>query len=206
MAGAGYKTFLTGDVLTADDTQTYFMDQVVTTFADTTARDAAITAPQEGQVSYSLADNAYYVYSGTAWIPYDIAWVAWTPTFTNLTLGTGSTTSTFYSRIGKTIVAQGYVNLGTTPTVSGQIQLTLPVDHASSNRSSVVGQLLLRDFSPGTSYVGNVTLTGSAPAKMSLQALNSAGTYLTASSQSATVPFTWADSDFFSFTIMYQGV
>lgn len=208
MAGAGYKTFLTGDVFTADDAQTYFMDQVVTTFATIAARTAAIPSPSEGQVSYSVADDAFYVYSGSAWIPYDIGWVAWTPTFTNYSQGTGAVTQCYYARIGKTIVAQGYASLGTgtSSPVGGQIQFTLPVDHASSNRSSVVGQLLMRDSSPGTSYIGNITLTGSAPAKGAFQSLNSAGTYLTASTQTNSTPFTWADSDYFSFTIMYQGV
>ena len=206
MAGAGYKSFAVGEILTANNVNTYLMQQSVMTFASTTARDAAITSPSEGMFAYSTADDEFYVYSGTAWIPYDIAWVAWTPTFYNFTQGSGGTTSCFYARIGKTIVAQVYIVLGTTSSVTGQLQISLPVDHSSSNRSSVVGQALLRDISPATSYIGNVTLSGSAPARASMQALNASATYLTATSTSATIPHTWADGDFFAFTIMYQGV
>lgn len=206
MAGAGYKSFAVGEKLTASNVNTYLMQQSVMTFATTAARDAAITSPSEGMFAYSLADNAYYVYSGSAWIPYDIAWVAYTPTFTNYTQGSGGTTQAFYARIGKTVVVQVYIVSGTASSVTGQIQVSLPVDHASSNRSSVVGQVFMRDVSAPASYIGNVALSGSAPGKALLQALNSSATYLTATSVSATVPFTWADTDYFSFTIVYQGV
>ena len=206
MAGAGYKSFAVGEILTANNVNTYLMQQSVMTFATTAARDAAITSPSEGMFAYSTADDEFYVYSGTAWIPFDIAWTAWTPTFYNFTQGTGGTTSCFYSRIGKTIVAQVYIALGTGSTVTGQPQISLPVDHSSSNRSSVVGQALMRDISPGASYIGNVTLSGSAPARASLQALNASATYLTATTAGSAIPFTWADGDYFAMTIFYQGV
>ena len=48
MAGAGFKTFATGDVLTASDVNTYLMQQTVMCFADATARDAAISPSRSG--------------------------------------------------------------------------------------------------------------------------------------------------------------
>ena len=51
MAGAGFKTFASGDVLTASDVQTFIMEQQVMVFADSTARDAAIS-PTEGMFAY----------------------------------------------------------------------------------------------------------------------------------------------------------
>ena len=48
-AGLGFKTFTTGEVLTAADTNGYLM-QGVLVFATSAARDAAITSPQEGQI------------------------------------------------------------------------------------------------------------------------------------------------------------
>jgi len=47
-AGLGFKTFNTGDVLTASEVNGYLM-QGILVFADTAARDAAITSPQAGQ-------------------------------------------------------------------------------------------------------------------------------------------------------------
>ena len=48
-APLGWKDFASGDVLTAADMDGYVMAQIIGVFADATARDAAITSPQEGQ-------------------------------------------------------------------------------------------------------------------------------------------------------------
>jgi hypothetical protein len=65
-APLGFKTFATGDVLTAADTNGYLM-QGVWTFADAAARDAAVTSPQEGNMCYLKDTNAVQYYSGSAW-------------------------------------------------------------------------------------------------------------------------------------------
>lgn len=66
-AGLGFKTFTTGEVLTAADTNGYLM-QGVLVFANAAARTAAITSPQEGQMSYLKDTNSVESYSGTAWV------------------------------------------------------------------------------------------------------------------------------------------
>jgi hypothetical protein len=66
-AGAGFKTFTTGDVLTAADTNGYLM-QGVWVFASATARDAAVTSPQEGNTCYLKDTDQILVYSGSAWV------------------------------------------------------------------------------------------------------------------------------------------
>jgi len=66
-AGLGFKTFATGDVLSAGDTNGYLM-QGVLVFADAAARTAAITSPQEGQTSYTKDNDLIQVYSGSAWV------------------------------------------------------------------------------------------------------------------------------------------
>jgi hypothetical protein len=66
-AGQGFKTFATGDVLTAADTNGYLM-QGVWVFADATARDAAVTSPQEGNMCYLKSTDAVQYYSGSAWV------------------------------------------------------------------------------------------------------------------------------------------
>jgi hypothetical protein len=62
-APLGFKTFNTGDVLSAADTNGYLM-QGVLVFADAAARSAAITSPQEGQTSYLKDTDVIQVYSG----------------------------------------------------------------------------------------------------------------------------------------------
>jgi hypothetical protein len=66
-AGLGFKTFTTGEVLTAADTNGYLM-QGVLVFASSAARSAAVTSPQEGQYSYLKDTNATEYYDGTAWV------------------------------------------------------------------------------------------------------------------------------------------
>jgi hypothetical protein len=66
-AGLGFKTFTTGEVLTAADTNGYLM-QGVLVFADAAARDAAITAPAEGQFAYTKDVNGLWYYDGAAWV------------------------------------------------------------------------------------------------------------------------------------------
>jgi hypothetical protein len=65
-AGLGFKTFNTGDVLTASEVNGYLM-QGILVFADTAARNAAITSPQEGQFAYTKDNNSLWYYTGSAW-------------------------------------------------------------------------------------------------------------------------------------------
>lgn len=65
-AGLGFKTFVTGDVLTAADTNGYLM-QGVLVFATAAARDSAITSPQEGQFAFLKDTNTTTYYTGSAW-------------------------------------------------------------------------------------------------------------------------------------------
>ena len=65
-AGLGFKTFTTGEVLTAADVNGYLM-QGVLVFASEAARDAAITSPQEGQFAYTKDNNSLWYYTGSAW-------------------------------------------------------------------------------------------------------------------------------------------
>ena len=66
-AGLGFKTFNTGDVLSAADTNGYLM-QGIWVFANATARDAAVTSPQEGNSCYLKDTDVIQVYSGSAWV------------------------------------------------------------------------------------------------------------------------------------------
>jgi hypothetical protein len=69
MAGAGYKLFNTGDVLTAAQVNTYLNEQTVMVFASSAARTSALSGVlAEGMVSYLQDTNAVEVYNGTSWV------------------------------------------------------------------------------------------------------------------------------------------
>jgi len=66
-AGQGFKTFTTGEVLTATDVNGYLM-QGVLVFASAAARNAAITSPQEGQFAFTKDVNGLWYYDGATWV------------------------------------------------------------------------------------------------------------------------------------------
>jgi len=66
-AGLGFKTFTTGEVLTAADTNGYLM-QGILVFASEAARNSAITSPQEGQFAFTKDTNSTWYYDGAAWV------------------------------------------------------------------------------------------------------------------------------------------
>jgi len=73
MAGAGAKLFVSGEILTANNVQSYLMDQAVMRFADEAARTAAfggVGEPTlaEGMMSYLMDTNSVQVYDGTQWV------------------------------------------------------------------------------------------------------------------------------------------
>lgn len=66
-AGQGFKTFVTGEVLTAGDVNGYLM-QGINVFTNAAARNAAITAPAEGQFAFTKDNNSLWYYDGAAWV------------------------------------------------------------------------------------------------------------------------------------------
>ena len=69
MAGAGFKTWTAGEVVTAAGLNTYIQQQAVMVFASAAARSAALgTAVSEGMVSYRTDSNALEFYDGAAWV------------------------------------------------------------------------------------------------------------------------------------------
>jgi len=69
MAGAGYRTWTAGEVVTASNVQNFLQDQTIGVYAGTAARSSAVLSPSEGQVSYRTDDDVVEVYNGTAWVP-----------------------------------------------------------------------------------------------------------------------------------------
>lgn len=68
MAGAGFKDFVAGEVLTAVDVDTYLMQQSVMVFAGTAARASALgTAASEGMITFLKDTDSLEFYTGTSW-------------------------------------------------------------------------------------------------------------------------------------------
>ena len=119
------------------------------------------------------------------------AWVAYTPTLSGLTLGNG-TLSFVYCQIGKTVLVRGIATLGTTSSMTGPLDIGIPVNSTgySTTGMSPVGNAT---FWSGSVPIGFGTLTsvGSASA-FRILAINASGTYTTVADISSTVPFAWS--------------
>jgi hypothetical protein len=69
MAGAGYKLFNTGDVLTAAQVNTYLQEQAVMVFASAAARTTALSGVlAEGMITYLKDTDAVEKYDGSSWV------------------------------------------------------------------------------------------------------------------------------------------
>jgi hypothetical protein len=67
MAGAGFKTFVNGDVLTASEVQNFMMAQQFMVFANDDERDTTILNPTEGMFAFSRNTDFLSFYNGTTW-------------------------------------------------------------------------------------------------------------------------------------------
>jgi hypothetical protein len=122
-AGLGFKTFTTGEVLTAADTNGYLM-QGVLVFASAAARDAAITSPQEGQFAYLKDTNVTTYYTGSAWTNLDT---------TGMTNPMTTTGDMVYSSSGSTPARLGIGTTGQVLSVAGGIPSWATASSGSSN-------------------------------------------------------------------------
>lgn len=69
MAGAGFKDFVAGDILTASQVDEYLMQQSVMRFASAAARTSALSGVlAEGMMSYLDDTNVVQVYNGSSWV------------------------------------------------------------------------------------------------------------------------------------------
>jgi hypothetical protein len=124
-AGLGFKNFATGEVLTAADTNGYLM-QGVWVFANATARDAAVTSPQEGNFAYLKDTNVTTYYTGSAWANLDT---------TGMVNPMTTTGDTIYSSSGSTPARLGIGSTGQVLTVAGGLPSWATPSGASANWS-----------------------------------------------------------------------
>lgn len=198
MAGAGYKLFATGDVLTAAQVNTYLMQQTVMVFASSTARTTALTGVvAEGMVSYLLDTNATEVYDGSAWVG-----IANSGDITSVTTGsdsglTGGATSgavdlklqlAFNAQTGTTytLVAGDLNKLVTCSNASG-ITLTVPPSVFSAGNQIHIQQIGGGQVTFAQGAGVTITSTGATSTAPKLRAQYSAATVICTASNTFTI-------------------
>jgi hypothetical protein len=84
---------------------------------------------------------------------------SFTPTYTNLTLGTGNSNEGWYQMIGQFVLWGFRTELGTGGTATTTVTMDLPVDAYSGGGVSLQGALgswIFRDSSAGDHYSGSI--------------------------------------------------
>jgi hypothetical protein len=190
--------------LDASDVNTFLMDQSVMTFAGPAARGSAIPTPVEGMLTYLENSNTYESYTGSAWISALSVGsaVAFTPTWTNLTVGNGTYSRSHYTIAGKTVTVSVDFLFGSTSSVDGNLLITLPaaIERASSFNTGV-SQCILRDAT-ATSFIGAALPNTSNALQWNIRGTGNSPLIIT--STSATAPFTWTTGDSILFGATYQ--
>jgi hypothetical protein len=128
------------------------------------------------------------------------AWNSFTPTWTNLTIGNG-TTAGYYCQIGKTVFGRIYYKWGSTTSASGAISFALPVAARATDgsRPNFIGAAYLRDNSAGGVYTQlDILSTGG------FFVTSTDGTYATKGSMTHAVPVTQDDDDEVFGTFTYE--
>ena len=174
-AGLGFKTFTTGEVLTAADVNGYLM-QGILVFATEAARNSAITSPQEGQFAFTKDNNSLWYYTGSAWVASgatgDIEGIT---TGTDSGLSGGVTSGTAVLRLKLEFDAE----TGTTYTlVAGNLNQLVTLDNASSITLTVPPSV----FSAGD--VINIAQIGAGQVTLA----QGAGVTITSTGASASAP------------------
>lgn len=139
-AGQGFKTFVTGEVLTAGDVNGYLM-QGINVFASEAARDAAITSPQEGQFAFTKDNNSLWYYTGSAW-----AASGATGDIEGVTAGTGLSGGGTSGTVTLSINTGVTADLSTAQTLTNKT-LTSPIINLSTSAQTSSYTLVLTDAS-----------------------------------------------------------
>ena len=200
MAWTAPATWLAGSTLTAAQLNEQVRDNSLAggpIYATTAARDTAIPAPFAGQQAFITGTKVAYQYNGTAWVETENigAWTTYTPTLTNIAVGTGGSAKNEgrYIRLGSLVVFEIQIILGTSGGVvpSGAIGATLPpITQQAAARGSFSSRMRDAGTAIYLAMTDNTTI-----GRVDAYAVSTSGNYASGASPSSTIPFTWAAGD-----------
>ncbi len=160
-AGLGFKTFTTGEVLTAGDVNGYLM-QGINVFTNAAARTAAITSPQEGQYSFLKDTNALEYYDGAAWVGAPVGDITAVTAGTGISGGGSSGDVTITNSMATAIDAKGDLVPGTGADTFARLAVGANGTVLTADSAETTG-LKWATPSSGASYtqIDSQTMTGS---------------------------------------------
>lgn len=191
----GFKTFASGDVLTAADVNDYLMEQVIIVCTSTTRP----SSPNSGMVIYETDTKIFRFYEDGGWRHFltGRTWESRTPVLVNLT--TPKFNVQRYHVAGRLCSVSGSLVIDTATSISGTITIDLPFNGASpTGFQAWAGTVHYLDTGTrhyvGTCWVspGGNTLNLVHPGSGNAGLVN------------ATNPFTFADGDSINYAVSYE--
>lgn len=152
------------------------------------------SSPSEGQQFFDTAVDWVYWWNGSAWVVgLNLgAWISYTPTLGNITLGNGSLDCR-YMRSGRKVTYINKLTFGSTTSVSGSMLLQLPpiAPDAWYTVNTPLGDVVGLDQGIAV-YHGRAIATGNTLSNREYHPTNQASP---AAGYNGTTPFTWANTD-----------
>ena len=128
------------------------------------------------------------------------AGTAFTPTYTGYTRGNGTVFAKFM-RVNQFVFVYVQEILGSTSSMTASPVMDLPVA-SNGAASQLKSGVEFYDDSANIIYFGQTRSSGGTTVEINAQLAS--GTYVSRAQPSATVPFTWATGDRFTFAICYE--
>ena len=207
-AGLGFKTFTSGEVLTAADTNGYLM-QGVMVFASASARTAAITAPTEGQYSYLKDTNSTEYYDGSAWVAGVEGDISGVTAGTGISGGGTSGTVTVTNSMATTITTKGDLVPGTGSGTFARLAVGNNGETLVADSSTSTGLRYQSNFAAGKNKIINgafdnwqrgttTTTQGYLPDRFQLSANPGTNTYSRQTFTPGTAPVSGYEAQYFA--------
>ena len=194
----GWKTW-GSEVLQASDVNDKLMGQAVPRFADTTARDAGITAPDEGQMSWTDTEGLQiYQSTNIASAQHVKLWTPWanfaSPTWASgVTAGDGTWNAVRRFEGGSLHIRVQFA-LGSTSAITGPPTFDLSAYLTAAATNISMGKAALRDTGSSQWYTA-LAIVGIGSQNVLIQSDGGANI-------SSTAPFTWASGDLILFDLV----
>lgn len=124
--------------------------------------------------------------------------------YNNVTVGNGTTNYALYAQLNDLIIVQLQFTLGSTSSVTGIIEVSLPVtaDQPGSQPQVTCGYGRIFDASTSSVYWCTPYLITSSSARIYVN--NATSTYVYRSNTGSTTPITWSINDSFQAMMIYK--
>lgn len=125
-------------------------------------------------------------------------------TYGNLTVGNGTTNYALYVQLNDLVIVQAQFTLGSTSSVTGLLDISLPVtaDQPGSEPQVTVGFGRIFDASTSSVYWCTPYIVGTTAARLYVS--NVTATYVFRSNITSTVPISWTTGDSFQAMVIYK--